>query len=72
MLAGSSKLVAGLRKLEPRLVVVEATGGLQRQVVAALWAAQNSGGSSQSGLGPPLRQGPRGKTDRIDADLLAL
>ena len=24
-------------KLQPKLVVMEATGGLQRQVVAALW-----------------------------------
>jgi transposase len=38
--SGIKQLVARLRELQPRLVVVEATGGLQRQVVAALWAAQ--------------------------------
>ena len=38
--SGIKQLVARLGELQPRLVVVEATGGLQRQVVAALWAAQ--------------------------------
>jgi len=37
--AGLKQLVGRLGKLQPKLVVVEATGGLQRQVVAALWTA---------------------------------
>src|SRR5216684_8219619 len=37
--AGIKRLVGRLGELKPRLVVVEATGGLQRQVVAALWTA---------------------------------
>jgi len=36
---GLKHLVGRLGKLQPKLVVVEATGGLQRQVVAALWTA---------------------------------
>ena len=35
--AGIKRLVGRLGELKPQLVVVEATGGLQRQVVAALW-----------------------------------
>jgi transposase len=35
--AGLKQLVGRLGKLEAKLVVVEATSGLQRQVVAALW-----------------------------------
>jgi transposase len=34
--AGIERLVKRLSELRPKLVVVEATGGLQRQVVAAL------------------------------------
>ena len=34
--AGIKRLVARLSEIKPTLVVVEATGGLQRQVVAAL------------------------------------
>ena len=37
--AGIKRLVGRLGELKPKLVVVEATGGLQRQVVAALWMA---------------------------------
>ena len=35
--AGLKQLVGRLGELKPKLVVVEATGGLQRQVVAALF-----------------------------------
>ena len=35
--AGLKQLVARLGELKPKLVVVDPTGGLQRQVVAALW-----------------------------------
>ena len=72
--SGIKQLVARLRELQPRLVVVEATGGLQRQVVAALWAAQiavavvNPAWVRHFAKG----RGLRGKTDSIDADLLAL
>src|ERR1700678_3315733 len=38
--AGIKRLVGRLAELKPQLVVVEATGGLQRQVVAALWMAE--------------------------------
>lgn len=72
--AGLKQLVARLGKLTPTLVVVEATGGLQRQVVAALWAA----GLAVAVVNPAwVRSFARGrgvlaKTDRIDAQLLAL
>ena len=71
---GLKHLVGRLGKLQPKLVVVEATGGLQRQVVAALWTA----GVAVAALNPSwVRSYARGsgllaKTDRIDAKLLAL
>jgi transposase len=72
--AGLKQLVGRLGELEPKLVVVEATGGLQRQVVAALW----TGGIAVAAVNPSwVRSYARGggllaKTDRIDAKLLAL
>ena len=72
--AGLRQLVGRLGKLQPKLVVVEATGGLQRQVVAALWSA----GVTVAAVNPSwVRSYARGsgllaKTDRIDARLLAL
>ena len=63
-----------LSELKPKLVVVEATGGLHRQVVAALW----TGGIAVAAVNPSwVRSYARGggllaKTDRIDARLLAL
>ena len=72
--AGIKRLVGRLGELKPRLVVVEATGGLQRQVVAALWmagiavAAVNPSWVRNFGKG----RGVRAKTDRKDAELLAL
>jgi transposase len=70
---GIAGLVADLRRLSPALVVLEATGGLELAVVAALQVA-----------GPPVavvnpRQvrdfakatGQLAKTDRLDAALLA-
>jgi len=72
--AGMSATVARLRTLAPTLIVAEATGGYERALVAALAAA-----------GLPLvvanpRQvrdfakatGQLAKTDRLDADILAL
>ena len=64
----------GDQRLELPAVVVEATGGLQRQVVAALW----TGGIAVAAVNPSwVRSYARGggllaKTDRIDAGLLAL
>jgi transposase len=72
--AGIKRLVGRLGQLKPQLVVVEATGGLQRQVVAALWtagiavAAVNPSWVRNFGKG----RGVRAKTDRKDAELLAL
>ena len=72
--AGLKQLVGRLGELKPKLVVVEATGGLQRQVVAALW----TGGIAVAAVNPSwVRSYARGggllaKTDRIDARLLAL
>lgn len=72
--AGIERLVKRLSELRPKLVVVEATGGLQRQVVAALWLA----GIAVAAVNPAwVRNFARGrglkaKTDRKDAELLAL
>lgn len=72
--AGIKRLVRRLSELKPRLVVVEATGGLQRQVVAGLWAA----GVAVAAVNPAWvrnfakGRGVRAKTDRKDAQLLAL
>src|SRR5712671_4640982 len=72
--AGIKRLVGRLDELKPKLVVVEATGGLQRQVVAALWMA----GIAVAAVNPSWvrnfakGRGVRAKTDRKDAELLAL
>jgi len=72
--AGIKRLVGRLGELKPQLVVVEATGGLQRQVVAALWTA----GIAVAAVNPSWvrnfakGRGVRAKTDRKDAELLAL
>jgi transposase len=72
--AGIKRLVAKLRELKVQLVVVEATGGLQRQLVAALWAAEipvaavNPAWVRNFAKG----RGVQAKTDRKDAELLAL
>jgi len=72
--AGIKQLVARLEKLHPTLVVVEATGGWQRQVVAGLWSARIPVAAVNPGWVRSYARG-RGllaKTDRIDARLLAL
>jgi transposase len=72
--AGIKRLVGRLGELKPKLVVVEATGGLQRQVVAALWTA----GIAVAAVNPSWvrsfaqGRGVRAKTDRKDAEMLAL
>jgi len=72
--AGIQTLLEGLRQHAPALVVVEATGGYERATIAALAAARL----------PLVVANPRqvrdfaratgqlAKTDRIDADTLAL
>ncbi len=71
--AGIKILVKSLEKLNPTLVVLESTGGLERQIMLALIAAEI----------PAVMANPRqvrdfarstgqlAKTDRIDADTLA-
>ena len=72
--AGIKRLVARLGELRPTLVVVEATGGLQRQVVAGLWAASLPVAAVNPSWVRSFAQGRgvRAKTDRKDAELLAL
>src|SRR5687767_12232035 len=66
-------LVAQLSELSPSLIVVEATGGLERTLVAALVAA----GLPVVVINPRLARdfakatGRLAKTDRIDAQVLA-
>jgi transposase len=73
-LTGIKRLVAKLRELGPRLVVIEATGGLQRQVVAALWTAQVPVAAVNPAWVRNFAKGRglKAKTDRKDARLLAL
>lgn len=72
--AGIKRLVARLDELKPKLVAVEATGGLQRQVVAALWAAAIPVAAVNPSWVRSFAKGRgvRAKTDRKDAELLAL
>lgn len=71
---GIAELVARLRRVKPALVVCEATGGFERPVVAALAAA----GCPVVVANPrqvrdfAKATGQLAKTDRIDADVLAL
>jgi transposase len=71
--AGQAAVLAAVTPLEPELVVVEATGGYERGIVASLQA----GGLSVAVVNP-LRPrqfarslGQLAKTDRIDAQVLA-
>jgi len=72
--AGVQELVARLREIAPRLVVLEATGGLERRAVAAL------AGAALPVIAVNPRQvrdfakatGKLAKTDAIDAAVLAL
>jgi len=72
--AGLARLLAALGPLAPALVVLEATGGLESPVAAALGTA----GLPVAIVNPrQVRQfaeavGQRAKTDRLDAALLAL
>ena len=71
---GIASLVAALRQASVDIVVIEATGGLQRQVATALVAA----GFAVAVVNPrqvrdfARASGQLAKTDRIDAQVLAL
>ncbi|WP_029888477.1 IS110 family transposase [Polycyclovorans algicola] len=71
---GIQSLVADLRKVGVDIVVIEATGGLQRQVASALVAA----GIAAAVINPrqvrdfARASGQLAKTDQIDAQVLAL
>jgi transposase len=71
--AGIAELVGRLRALEPRLIVLEATGGLERLVVVALALA----GLPVAVVNPPQVRdfakatGQWAKTDALDAAVLA-
>jgi transposase len=71
---GIEQLVAQLQSLRPDLIVLEATGGYEREVVAALLAA----GLRAMVVNPrqvrafAKATGQLAKTDRIDADMIAL
>jgi transposase len=70
---GRAELVARLTRLRPRLVVLEATGGLERPVMEALMGA----GIPVARINPRQARafaratGELAKTDRIDAGVLA-
>ena len=72
--AGVRRLVTRLARLAPTLIVADATGGLERALVDALHAA----GLPVAVAGPDRVRhfaralGVRGKTDRVDAGVLAL
>ena len=71
---GIRQLLARLGKWAPELVVMEATGGLQRQVMAALWSARIPAAAVNPAWVRSFAKG-RGllaKNDRKDAQLLAL
>jgi transposase len=72
--AGIEALIAGLRELKPDLVVLEATGGYETAVAAALVLA----GFAVAVVNPrqvrnfAKAMGKLAKTDRIDAEVIAL
>ena len=72
--AGIVRLVEQMQKLQPELIVVEATGGYQRAVVEALFWA----GLAVAVVNPArVRQFARAcgllaKTDKLDAQVLAV
>jgi transposase len=72
--SGIESLVAQLREVQPELIVLEATGGYEREVAAALVAA----GLRAVVVNPrqvrafAKATGQLAKTDRLDADVIAL
>src|SRR3954468_21641167 len=71
--AGIAALVSRLKPLAPTLVVVEATGGLEMPLVAALQVAQIPVAAINPRQARDFAKasGKRAKTDRIDAEVLA-
>jgi len=71
---GIAATVARLRSLRPHLIVLEATGGYERVVVAALAAAGLPIVVAHPRQGRDFAKatGQLAKTDDVDADLLAL
>ena len=57
--AGIDALVVRLQALTPVIIVVEATGGYERALVAALRGRRLAGRRRQSTTGPGLRPGAR-------------
>jgi transposase len=72
-LAGIAALVSRLKPLAPTLVVVEATGGLELPLVAALQVAKISVAAINPRQARDFAKasGKLAKTDRIDAEVLA-
>jgi transposase len=71
---GIAELVRGLRPLHPALVVLEATGGYERLVVGTLAAAGFPLVVANPGQVRDFARatGELAKTDRVDAQMLAL
>src|SRR4051812_46563356 len=71
--AGIAALVARLKPLAPTLVVVEATGGLELPLVAALQVAKVPVAAINPRQARDFARasGQLAKTDRIDAEVLA-
>jgi transposase len=71
---GIAALVERLREIRPELIVLEATGGYERAVVAALLAAELRAVvvNPRQVRAFAKATGQLAKTDRIDADVLAL
>ena len=70
---GVQRLVTRLQRLQPTLIVLEATGGLERMVVAQLLQAGVPTARVQPRRVRALAhaEGRQAKTDRLDARLLA-
>lgn len=71
--AGIKTLVKNLEKIQPKLVVLEATGGLERQVISSLIGAEISVVMVNPRQVRDFAKstGQLAKTDRIDAAILA-
>ena len=71
--AGRSQLVQALRQAQPKLIVLEATGGLERALVAQLLAAELPVAvvNPRQARDFAKATGQLAKTDRLDARVLA-
>jgi transposase len=70
---GISKIIARLEPLEPALIVIEATGGLEKMVVAELYTRQLPVALIEPGRVRHFAKsdGQLAKTDKLDARILA-